>query len=117
MRLNYASLPAHGTSLVLVAACGKRIELFVKPMEGGLFTLVALGGISNELPHKVKSQGPYHRLQQAQGAANAIINALTSRGYCVSEQLNQWSIAAQREIRKIRKKRNDNLPNYTFEPL
>ncbi len=117
MRLNYLKLPQLGTSVVLLAASGKRIELHIKPVEEGLFSLIALGGISNEQPHKVKSQGPYHRSQQALGAANAIINALTSRGYCISESVTQWQIPAQRQLRKIRDKRRQHAVNYTFEPV
>ncbi|WP_299979540.1 hypothetical protein [uncultured Pseudoteredinibacter sp.] len=117
MRLNYLKLPQIGTSVVLLAASGKRIELHIKPVEDGLYSLIALGGISDEQPHKVKSQGPYHRCQQALGAANAIINALISRGYCVSETVAQWQIPAQRQLRKIRDKRRQHAVSYTVEPV
>lgn len=102
---------------MLLAASGKRIELHIKPVEDGLYSLIALGGISDEQPHKVKSQGPYHRSQQALGAANAIINALTSRGYCISENTAQWQIPAQRQLRKIRDKRRQHAVSYTVEPV
>lgn len=117
MRLNYLKLPQIGKSVVLLAASGKRIELHIKPVEDGLYSLIALGGISDEQPHKIKSQGPYHRSQQALGAANAIINALGSRGYCISESMPQWQIPAQRQLRKIRSKRQQNAMSYTVEPV
>ncbi|MCV6615555.1 MAG: hypothetical protein OIF35_11295 [Cellvibrionaceae bacterium] len=116
-RLSYTKLPAIGTSLVLLAASGKRIELHIKPLNEGLFCLIALGGISNEQPHKIKSQGPYQRSQQAVGAANAIINALTSRGYCYSETNCQWTLQAQRQLRSMRDKRRQHAVKYTIEPV
>lgn len=116
MRLNYEALPKIGTSVVLLAASGKRIELHIRPVEDGLFCLIALGGISKEQPYKIKSQGPYHRAQQARGAANAIIGALNSRGYCTSQCSPHWQLPAQRELRKIRSKRKQHAVNYTFEP-
>lgn len=101
MRINYLLLPKQGVSIVLLAASGKRVELYLRPICDQFFGLVALGGISNGLPHKVKGHGPYLHLRQVQGAANSIITALTSRGYCISEQYNQWEIPAQREMREI----------------
>lgn len=115
MRLFYSkTLPNDCSVLVLVAECGRRIELYLRQSDEGT-TLLALAG-SNE-PSKSKLQGPYETVEQAIAARNAIAQVLINEGF--NHALNHqplWELAAQRAWGEVKSKNSAAKVDTTFKP-
>ena len=63
-----------------------------------------------------KLQGPFHSLEQAQGSANAIINALKRDSFLLENVYPLWEMHAQSLCNKSKQLNLKTTGDYAFDP-
>lgn len=102
----------------LVLKRGKRrVELHIKKVDSGIWSVVALAGEPEGHPDVTRCQGPYHDRERAGSALRVLTGNLLERGYepCRKETA-QWTVRAQWLARDLRQKAQANQGKYVFDP-
>lgn len=111
----------------------KRIELHIKRRDKSTFMLVCISGqhdqassitdrshqSDNSKNVEIKAskiQGPFHSHEQAQGSANAIINALNRDGFLLENTYPLWEMFAQSLCNKSKQLNLKTSGDYAFDP-
>ena len=122
-----------GDSSSVLTQNNKRIELHIKRRDKSTFMLVCISGQHDqaspitERSHQSdnaknveikasKLQGPFHSLEQAQGSANAIINALNRDGFLLENAYTLWEMYAQSLCNKSKQLNLKTSGDYAFDP-
>lgn len=117
MHLGYLAFPASEEALMLRNSHAFRIEMFVLRNDDSSYSLVALSARASGAGLRAKVQGPYQTRALAVAARSAIANELIARRFEVDADGHPfWRVRAQREIREVRNKRQENIPDCRFDP-
>ena len=108
---NWAQTPE-----VMIAA-QHRIEFHLGRVNDELFALIMLSGPDQAQPDKVRAQGPYHDMDQARAAIQAIAGILKEKGYSHQPLPPIWQVQAQGQLRSIRNTRSRHQVDSRFVPL
>jgi hypothetical protein len=110
------SIPANDQPLVMTRGDHERVEMHLRQDEQRHYTLFAFAG-DHRRPARTQQQGPYHCLDQANGARRAIAAALRTQGYRVSDDVHPvWCLEAQRCINALRDAHEQFPVSYKFDP-
>lgn len=116
MKLHYFHGRAPLTTLVLCQG-ERRVELHIKKVDSGIWSLVALAGDLGGHPDVTRCQGPYHDQDRAGSALRALTGNLLERGYEPNrDEPAQWTVKAQRLARDLRQRAEANEGKYVFDP-
>lgn len=101
MKLHYFHGRGPLKSLVMVKG-EHRLELFIKPVGGAAWALVALSGPGHSQPERQLCQGPWKTQARAESVLRSTAGTLMGDGYqpCPSDFV-VWSVVAQRLARAI----------------
>jgi hypothetical protein len=101
MNLHYFHGRSPFRSLVMVRG-PHRLELFIRPVGGAAWALVALAGPDHGQPERQLCQGPWSTPARAESVLRSTAGALMGSGYqpCPSDYV-VWSVVAQRLARSI----------------
>lgn len=102
MKLHYFHGRSPFRSLVMMRDT-HRLELFIRPVGGAAWVLVALAGPDHGQPERQLCQGPWNTPARAESVLRSTAGALMGNGYqpCPSDYV-VWSVVAQRLARAIR---------------
>lgn len=109
------SIPANDQPLVMTRGDHERVEMHLRLDEQQHYTLFAYAG-DHQRPARTQQQGPYHSLEQANGARRAIAAALRTQGYRLADSHPVWCLEAQRGINELREAHQQFAVNYKFDP-
>lgn len=95
----------------------RRVELHIKKVDSGVWSLVALAGDADGHPDISRCRGPFHDQDRAASALRALTGNLLERGYEPHRQEPaQWTVKAQRLARDLRQQAQANEGKYVFDP-
>ncbi len=119
MKLHYGDQSVSGRRCVLQRESdGRRVEISLHDhQDAETLSLIALSGNAESQPEKQRCMGPFHSLQQAQGAMNALANALIRDDFERIESDSIWQMVAARLARDIRECRARHATDTRFVPL
>ncbi len=116
MQIHYdESIPANDQPLVMTRGDHERVEMHLRLDEQHHYTLFAFAG-NHQRPARIQQQGPYHCLEQANGARRAIASALRVQGYQLGDAYPVWCLEAQRGIKALREAHQQLPVSYKFDP-
>jgi hypothetical protein len=96
---------------------GRRVELHIKKVDSGVWSLVALAGELDGHPDVTRCQGPYRDQDRAASALRVLTGNLLERGYEPHrDEPVQWTVRAQRLARDLRERAQANEGKYVFDP-
>jgi hypothetical protein len=102
MKLHYFHGRSPFRSLVMVRG-EHRLELFIRPVGGAAWVLVALAGPDHGQPERQMCQGPWSTPARAESVLRSTAGALMGSGYQPRpSDYVVWSVVAQRLARAIR---------------
>ncbi|MFW5824889.1 MAG: hypothetical protein ACOCVV_07965 [Marinobacter sp.] len=116
MKLHYfhGRTPLH--TLVLWRS-ERRVELHVKKVASGVWSVIALAGRPDGQPDATRCQGPYQDRERAEAGLRQLTGSLLERGYDPSRnEPVQWTVCAQRLARDLRLQAQDSDGRYRFDP-
>ena len=134
MKLEYSNKLVKMASGLVLTKAPKRIELHIKRRDQSTFMLVCIAGLTTDQPptnvarnkqhtespaviiKASKAQGPFHSLEQTQGATNAIVAALERDGFIMQETKLLWEIAAQKICNVSKNLNHQASGDYSFDP-
>lgn len=95
----------------------RRVELHIKKVDSGVWSVVALAGGPDGQPDITRCQGPYHDRERAESGLRQLTGSLLEQGYEPSRQEPvQWAVCAQRLARELRQQAQANNGRYRFDP-
>ncbi len=95
----------------------RRLELHVKKVVGGVWSVVILAGGAQGQPDTTRCRGPYHDREKAESALRHLAGALLEQSYRPNrEEPAQWSVCAQRLARNLRLQAEANNGRFQFDP-
>jgi|GEM_PF-769622 len=94
-----------------------RIEFHTCRLAEELYTLIMLSGKDQQTATRCKRQGPFHSIEQALAASNAIATELEAQGYSESANAVIWQLQAQAQLRDNRNTRDEYPVSTDFVPL
>lgn len=94
-----------------------RLELFIKPVGGNTWALVALTGPDRGQPERQHCQGPWTTLARAEAVLRSTAGALMGNGYEPRpSDYVVWSVTAQRLARTLRPDQGPGFDPHTLDP-
>lgn len=116
MKLHYFHGRGPLPSLVLWHS-QRRVELHIKKVDSGVWSLIALAGRPEGQPDLTRCQGPFRDQERAETALRRLAGNLLERGYEPSrDEPVQWTVCAQRLARNLRQQAQANDGKYVFDP-